>query len=356
MALATQCPHCHTTFRVAHDQLKLRAGLVRCGACKQIFNGIENLLPPEEAEPAAGAAAVPPPAAPAAPAPEAAAQEASSENPAAALPPETSAGMATEGSDAAEAATGDTPKDDDPLLRMTLMDFTHRAQQPAPEAPPRPAAEALDPLERAIDDLQQKPWRGTKTDDPDGEADELDLADQREYEEPGFVKQGRRRQRIGRAVRLAMAIGLPLLLIVLAAQGIYAFRDQLAARFPQARPALVQACSRLGCAVRLPAQIDYVSLESSELQMLSADRNAFVLAVLLRNRSATVQAWPSLELTLNDANDKPLARRVFAPRDYLSGAQEIARGFAPQSEQPVKIYFSLSQLQPSGYRAYLFYP
>ncbi|HVL76980.1 MAG TPA: MJ0042-type zinc finger domain-containing protein, partial [Noviherbaspirillum sp.] len=47
MALATQCPHCRTTFRVAHDQLKLRAGLVRCGACKQIFNGIENLRPPE---------------------------------------------------------------------------------------------------------------------------------------------------------------------------------------------------------------------------------------------------------------------------------------------------------------------
>jgi predicted Zn finger-like uncharacterized protein len=48
MALATRCPHCQTTFRVAHDQLKLRAGLVRCGACKQIFNGIEHLLPPEE--------------------------------------------------------------------------------------------------------------------------------------------------------------------------------------------------------------------------------------------------------------------------------------------------------------------
>lgn len=47
MALATQCPHCRTTFRVAHDQLKLRAGLVRCGSCKQIFNGIEHLLSSE---------------------------------------------------------------------------------------------------------------------------------------------------------------------------------------------------------------------------------------------------------------------------------------------------------------------
>jgi predicted Zn finger-like uncharacterized protein len=28
MALATRCPHCQTTFRVANDQLKLHAGLV----------------------------------------------------------------------------------------------------------------------------------------------------------------------------------------------------------------------------------------------------------------------------------------------------------------------------------------
>ena len=51
MALATRCPYCQTTFRVAHDQLKLRAGLVRCGACKEIFNGIEHLLRPGEGTP-----------------------------------------------------------------------------------------------------------------------------------------------------------------------------------------------------------------------------------------------------------------------------------------------------------------
>ncbi|MFA9275921.1 MAG: DUF3426 domain-containing protein [Candidatus Aquirickettsiella gammari] len=49
MALATQCPHCFTSFRVANDQLKLHAGLVRCGSCKQTFNGIEHLLTPSEA-------------------------------------------------------------------------------------------------------------------------------------------------------------------------------------------------------------------------------------------------------------------------------------------------------------------
>ncbi len=44
MALATQCPHCHTTFRVAADQLKLRGGIVRCGACNEVFDGNSALI------------------------------------------------------------------------------------------------------------------------------------------------------------------------------------------------------------------------------------------------------------------------------------------------------------------------
>ncbi|HWJ95642.1 MAG TPA: zinc-ribbon domain-containing protein, partial [Telluria sp.] len=44
MALATKCPHCGTTFRVASDQLKLRGGIVRCGTCQQVFDGNASLV------------------------------------------------------------------------------------------------------------------------------------------------------------------------------------------------------------------------------------------------------------------------------------------------------------------------
>jgi predicted Zn finger-like uncharacterized protein len=44
MALATQCPHCKTIFRVAQDQLKLRGGIVRCGSCHEIFDGNASLV------------------------------------------------------------------------------------------------------------------------------------------------------------------------------------------------------------------------------------------------------------------------------------------------------------------------
>ena len=43
MALATRCPNCHALFRVAADQLKLRGGLVRCGACRHVFDATGTL-------------------------------------------------------------------------------------------------------------------------------------------------------------------------------------------------------------------------------------------------------------------------------------------------------------------------
>jgi predicted Zn finger-like uncharacterized protein len=46
MALATKCPHCNTIFRVAADQLKLRGGIVRCGACHEVFDGNAALVEP----------------------------------------------------------------------------------------------------------------------------------------------------------------------------------------------------------------------------------------------------------------------------------------------------------------------
>ena len=42
--LATQCPHCDTQFRVTLAQLELRDGRVRCGSCREVFNGIDTVF------------------------------------------------------------------------------------------------------------------------------------------------------------------------------------------------------------------------------------------------------------------------------------------------------------------------
>lgn len=383
MALATQCPHCQTTFRVAHDQLKLRAGLVRCGACKQIFNGIENLLRPEELEQAVSHPAHDisrPPAPEPKPEPTPPVQEKSAPSvdfdlgdlsgtekepeketpvPPKVFPDSSDTTLAEAEKEEFETSPpADEPPKDDPLLRMTLMDFAHERREPVVAASPEEhvTVEEEDPIEQAIDDLEAKPWRREQDASAPAEGDALDQAEAAEYEEPSFVKQGRRKERIGHALQMFMAIGSLFLFIGLIAQGGYVFRDQIAAWFPSTKQALLNACSKLGCQVGLPAQIESVSIESSELQTLAAGANTFALTVLLRNHGATAQAWPNIELTLNDNNEKPIARRVFVPREYLSELADAKKGFAPRSEQPVKVHFELAQLKASGYRVYLFYP
>ena len=57
--MRTRCPACNTVFRVTSEQLRAKAGKVRCGYCKSIFNAFDGLVddkpatvaPPPEASP-----------------------------------------------------------------------------------------------------------------------------------------------------------------------------------------------------------------------------------------------------------------------------------------------------------------
>ena len=40
----TECPNCHTFFKVTPNQLKLAGGRVRCGNCNEVFNAVEALM------------------------------------------------------------------------------------------------------------------------------------------------------------------------------------------------------------------------------------------------------------------------------------------------------------------------
>ena len=173
-------------------------------------------------------------------------------------------------------------------------------------------------------------------------------------DEPGFVKRERHRERYGRATTIALCLGIVLMLGALAAQGLTTFRNPLAAAMPSLKPALVAACKPLGCKVELPSQIDELAIEQGELQTLS--ENTFSFSTSLKNSSGSAQAWPHIELVLDDANDKTVLRRVLAPRDYLDPEVEIAQGFPARSEQPVKLYFELKQPRASGYHIAVFYP
>ncbi len=126
MALATQCPHCQTTFKVAHDQLKLRAGLVRCGACKQIFNGIEHLVPPDQPSRAAPPAETPLPPAPAM------APARSADAPAAARPAKETTAPAAPAAAPSEIDALEFIQVDDPETRTFILSPEHRRRSADP--------------------------------------------------------------------------------------------------------------------------------------------------------------------------------------------------------------------------------
>lgn len=358
MALATQCPHCGTQFRVAADQLKLRGGIVRCGACQQIFDGNSALI-----DLAAGPA-------PVVAAPADAADEVSSppvdetpvETPVETLAP-VSEPVAQQEPDPESAPTpASTPEPDtlpapepsrehtaDSIGPPTLLLRESSGGSPpivsnVPASPRNRAAEARARRVKAapprIDEAPKPPPPPPKP-KPD-------------IDEPEFVRSTRRREASSKTRRIALAIGSVLLLIALVVQAALSFRDVLAARHPGLRPALVSTCALLGCSVNLPARPEQLVIETGELITLGG--NAYTFSTVLRNQGDMALAWPSLELTLNDLDDKPLVRRVFAPRDYAGAAAAAPTGFAARGEQQVRIHFRLEGAEPSGYHIAVFYP
>lgn len=145
----------------------------------------------------------------------------------------------------------------------------------------------------------------------------------------------------------------------LAAQATYRFRSELTATVPAARPPLDAACRLLGCTMQLPRRPDLMSIDSSELQADPRRRGIIVLNAVLRNRARFAQDYPSLELTLTDEVERPVLRRVLAPRDYLDTArasQLLSQGIAPGGEASLRVYLDSGRSPATGYRLYLFYP
>ena len=408
MALATKCPHCNTIFRVAADQLKLRGGIVRCGTCREVFDGNAALVDPAAASPfltsSPGATTPLPTSFPTDNSlPSATDDEPiysldfdTSFDPFGILPP--TAQLKEEDGDGehieldldvslpdealadapvaapvmapAEAPEAPLPQPMAPFKRRQVDDVPAFAtylrdsrREPRLDAEAAPALPAIDKV--SLDKPASARREPTLADhsfealpatpvalEPAEEQDEAVLppAD----DEPAFVTLGRRREQSGKALRAAMAAGSVVLLLLLFLQVMTTFRNPLAAQFPQWKPTLVALCKLSGCQVDLPAQIEALSIEQGELQTLKDQTFSYVS--LLRNQSRSVQAWPSIELILNDANDKPLLRRVIAPRDYLPATIDVSQGFAPRSEQTIKLYFALDQLTASGYHIAIFYP
>lgn len=263
----TRCPSCSTAFRVTPEQLKARAGKVRCGHCNAVFNALDTL---EDAQPAAPATAESIPA--------------------------------------------------------------------TAEQPPRAAAETI-----TAEPVESPASHGEAG--PEAESGEISVG----AEAKPQARPSRRRAFAWSLAALAM-------LALLGAQAAYFFRAELVLLEPNLRPVLEDMCAALDCDIPLPRKSEFVSIEASDLHPDPKQKNLLVLAATIKNRAPFAQAYPHLELTLTDTSDQPLARRVFAPADYLAQDAGIKAGFAANGDLSVALWLDAASVAATGYRLYLFYP
>ena len=306
--MITHCPSCHTHFRVHAEQLAARGGQVRCGKCSRVFDALEHLI--EEAGPARERSA---------------AQDeyalthavAADAEPAPQPGPAEAADVDADVHEPAAAASIDVEAE--PILATSSM-FEPVIPEPASAQPA--SAEA---------------WTASG-------ANSFDFGP---IAAAGPAKHAR---------RWPWLLGAVLLLVVLLAQAAYYYRSAVIVLFPETKPYAAALCAKLGCDLPLPRRIELMSIEASDLQADTTNPNIMVLSATLKNRAIFDQQLPLLELTLTDAQDQPVVRRVLAPQDYIGKAANMQAGFAANTEIAIKVFFEGSQVKATGYRLYLFYP
>lgn len=149
-----------------------------------------------------------------------------------------------------------------------------------------------------------------------------------------------------------LAVALTMLLGV---QTAYLYRTEIARELPGLRPLLTEACARAGCTIPYPQDAERIAIEASDLQAEPGKPGRYLLHATLNNRAEYPQRWPHLELTLTDAGDTPMSRRVLAPADWLSAA-ETTEAFPARNAVELRLPFEVAGLAPTGYRIYAFYP
>lgn len=161
---------------------------------------------------------------------------------------------------------------------------------------------------------------------------------------------------IKKNVHWSWTVATLLLLIVFLAQTTYFFRVELAAHLPGTKLALTSFCKLLNCDIPLPKKIDLLSIESSDLESDPKQASAIALNAILRNRAPYAQTYPHLELTLTNSMDEALARRIFPPAAYLKPDEDEKYGLLSNHETNIKLHLDTTDLKPTGYRLFLYYP
>ncbi len=176
-----------------------------------------------------------------------------------------------------------------------------------------------------------------------------------EPEPPDFLRTDKRRT--GTALRATLATACTLLTVTLVAQLAIQFRADLLANLPSLRPTLNALCVPLACRPTLPMRPDLLAIVSSDLQAIP-NTSAMEFDAVIRNRAPFPMALPSIELTLTNAQDHAIARKVFSPEDYGPTSNSLVPpdNLPPGADRSIRILFVPPGSGATGFVAYPFFP
>lgn len=363
MALVTRCPNCGTAFRITPFHLQAHGGDVRCGRCAKVFNGFSTLATMQEPEAAASATAdiaensfveMAPDAS------EAISEAAPLVSPEVISEPRLEAApKAVPEPDPESVPTTDTIGSEADLEQLLSQREYSSARSRRENLQTEPRAEAAAAHGESLAEPHISGWRQP------GESPET--APHRESlgaPDPDNTPRGAERGlRENYAFDAAEQPASPLwgvaslfLLMVLAAQAVYFYRNDIVDTMPAAKPLLDQYCKLLGCTVQPPLHLDLLNIESSEMRMDIQDSSKIILNATVRSYAPYPLAFPSFEVTLTDSRDEPIASRVFSPDSYLEKNEISSGAVGPDYEFNVQLHLDSSGLSAAGYRLSLIYP
>ena len=286
-----RCPACGSTYSVVPDQLKIAQGWLRCGQCQHAFDS-------------------------------------------------TGLVVAWANTTVSEAHVTSAP---DSSGRLVLDDFLKQEDRSPTTGP---TAEIVSSFEQALATFKPQalasavvPERSTEGEPTEGE--------EREEGEVG-EEDGQEAEPTQR--KWWVTAGAWLLALALALQWVWIERRALAASAPYADAIWRETCRTLGCDVSASQVKNAIVIENSSLT--PTEGGGTWLTWTWRNTASYAVQAPALELTLLNAQDQAVLRRVISPAEMQAPAS-----LSTAQVWSGKLYLvPVSGPTPTGYRLLSFYP
>lgn len=338
MDLTTRCPKCNTVFQASLADLQLRKGYIRCVQCAYIFDGYAEVVSDSDKEP-----------------------------------------FLQDIDLSVDSESGDSTG----IRQTNSADFDHHINAPVDfdTGPDFKIADSNESLVQENDQFRINIDNERKS--AQTESFFLEANPSRRVGSGSVYSVGQT-SALMLAIRKFFAwLALILLVLLLAFQGSYIYRAQIAQNLNFTRPLLEKYCSYLNCTVPYLRDIDSLVITKSALKLVKpeaisdsqaqqADHNNeqtskptnsdqpelqlrnYELEFNLRNLAKQAQEWPTVVLNLKDSSGQVQIKRNLTPSDYL---EHVTPAIAAQSEVFISLPVKLKgNTQVNGFHLDLFFP